>query len=361
MQNKKKIAIYAGIVVIILAGIFFFGSGNSKKREYTFSKVGEGEVKKTISVTGTLNVLDPVVLLSKINGIIEKVYTDFNKNVSKGSLLLKIDEAAISQKVMKISANLDSVKLELASAQRELEGKRNLYRDNLISKKAMETAEIQYKTAFSNYKRVQLDYELAMAEKKSARVYAPINGIVIALYKKNNEPAVVNQPLVLLAPTLKKMSLTINIDESDIGNVKDGQIVYFSVSAFPDKQFRGVIKQVRINPVQNRGVVTYEAEVTCENMDLLLKPGMTATATVEVSKKEKTIRVPNQAFIVSPDSDSENHSSKRNFIYLKTGVISDKPYKKVKVSTGIIGDMFTEVKSGLKSGDEVLIKFEDKK
>jgi len=359
MQNKRKIIILSAIIFISFLILYFFVFSNKKEKEYVYIDITEGAVKKTISVTGSLDVVDPTIILSKIGGIVENVYTDYNKTVKKGKLLIRIDDSAISQNLMKISSNLDSIKLELSSAKRELEGKKNLFRDNLVSKKAVELSEIQYKTAYSKYKRVKLDYDLVLEQKKSAKIYSPINGSVIALYVQQHQPVGVNHRLILLAPTLKKMSLTIDIDESDIGNIKEGQSVYFSVSAYPEIQFKGVIQQVRINPKNKGGVVTYEAQVTCDNSKLLLKPGMTATATVVVSNRENVLRVPNQAFIVSPENKTGSVTMNRDYVYIKSGLISGKNYKKVKVVTGISGDMNTEIKKGLKPGDKVLVKVKE--
>jgi HlyD family secretion protein len=156
------------------------------------------------------------------------------------------------------------------------------------------------------------------------------------------------------------MILTISIDESDIGNIKKGQQVIFSVSAFPDKKFNGIINQVRMNPVKSGGLVTYQALVVCENSELLLKPGMTATATVVIDQKANVLRVLNQAFLISPENDSDSENGKK-YIWKKTGIGTGKSYKKTEVKTGLAGDMHTEIVDGIKPGDEVMIKIQESK
>jgi len=355
-----KTIIIAAVAIIVLIIITTRGCGKSGGKQLIYEKVTKGTVKKTISVTGELDVQNPVVILSKTGGVIENVYTDFNQNVSRGQLLMRMDPSAIEQKVLKAQSVLESVKYEIKSAERDLDGKKNLYKDNLISKKAMEMSEIEYNSVLNKYKQVKIDYDMTVKEREYARMYSPINGIVIAVYVKNNSPVGVSTPLILLAPTLSRMLLTISIDESDIGYIKNGQQVIFSVSAFPDKKFTGTISQVRINPVKTGGLVTYQALVLCDNNELLLRPGMTATATVVVDEKKDVLMVLNQAFIVSPEDDVDANEAKK-IVWKKTSLMDGKSYKKIELKTGLQGDMYTEITDGLKENDEVLVRIKQKK
>lgn len=354
-----SIAVIAAVILIVI--LIFKTCGKSGEKIYIYEKVSAGEVKKTISVTGELDIMDPALLLSKTGGVIENIYTDFNQNVSKGELLIKMEASSVEQKILKAQGNVDSVKFEIKSAERDLEGKKNLYKDNLISKKAMEQAEIEYNAVLNKYKQVKLDYDMAIQERNYTRIYSPISGIVIAVYVKKNSPIAVSTPLLLLAPSLSRMILTISIDESDIGSIKKGQQVVFSVSAFPDKKFNGVINQVRINPVKSGGLVTYQALVLCENNETLLKPGMTATATVVIDYKSSVLRVLNQAFIISPENDSDESENGKKYVWKKAGIGAGKSYRKTEVKLGLAGDMFTEIIDGLKDGDEVMTKIQESK
>lgn len=356
--GRKAIA-YTSAALLILAVVFIFKNcGKSDEKVYVFDSISKGEVKKTIAVTGELDVVNPVTILSKINGIVINTYADFNQKVSKGQLLLKIDSTLIDQKIQRISGQLESMRLEVLSVQADLEGKKNLFKDNLISRRALEQAEINYKGIQSKYNQIKLDYEQALSEKNSANIHSPVNGIVINMYKSKNEAVAVNTPLFLLAENLKQMMLTINIDESDIGFIKTGQQVIFTVSAFPEKRFTGKIEQVRINPVKSGSLVSYQSIVICDNNELLLKPGMTATATVVIDEKKDVLRVLNQAFMVTPE-DEDISGSVRDKIWVKSGVVG-KPYKGVEVKTGLAGDLYTEIISGLDGDEEVLIRVKGK-
>lgn len=354
-----KTILITSAVLLVLILLFVKGCGKSRKREFFYEKVTRGEIKKTIAVTGELDVLDPVMILCKTAGIIENVYTDFNQKVYKGQLLIKMDSSVIDQKILKAESLVEGVKYEISSAERELEGKKSLFKDNLISRKAMEQAEIDYNAVLNKYKQVKIDYNTVLKERDFTRIYSSINGIVISVFVKKNTPIAEAAPLILLAPSLEKMVLTISIDESDIGYMKNGQQVIFSVSAYPDKKFTGTISQVRISPVKSAGLVTYQALVLCNNSEILLRPGMTATATVVIDEKKDVLMVLNQAFIVSPDDTNTNNSKK--IVWEKSGILNDKSNKPIEVKTGLQGDMYTEIISGLKEGEEVLVRIKDKK
>lgn len=354
---KKRIIV---IVVISLAALVIFGivrsCGRGGKDKFEYSDVTMGKVEKTLSATGVLEVSDTYNLLSKANGIIDKVYVDFNQQVKKGQLLAAIEASNIDQQLAKLGAQIESIKLEMVIAKEDLESKRSMYKENLISQKGMERAEMNYKSSQLRYKQTLLDYEFTKTQKGYTRITAPIDGIIIQKNVSQNQPVGVNALLFILVPSLREMNLTISIDESDIGLIKKGQEVLFTVSAFPDKTFRGKINQVRIHPIVKGGLVTYESIVICDNKEQFLKPGMTATAIIEISKKENVLRVPNQSLLVTPGivlSDDE-----KNIVWRKADKINGPlPVEKVSVEIGLRGDNYTEIKKNLKKGDKVLIKY----
>ena len=358
---QRKINKKAVIIVIAIGGLILFITllvrtcGSSVKQELEFAKATTGPIKRTISVTGVIEVTDAHRILSKTPGIIDRVYVDFNDNVRKGQVLASLDSTEIEQKLMKLSAQLESVNLELTIAKEEIEGKKGLYKENLISKVSMQKAELDYKTALMKHKQIQLDYNLVQKQRNNARIVSPVNGIIISREIEANVPADITKTLFIIAPSLKNMHLIISVDESDIGIIRKGQEVYFTVSAYPDEKFYGKIEQVRINPIQKGVLVSYQSLVLCSNDKLLLKPGMTATATVVVAEKAKALRVPNQAFLVSPIE--VEFDSDKMYLWIKSGSFtSGLPVKKVEVMTGIRGDIFTEVTKNLNEGDEVLVK-----
>jgi HlyD family secretion protein len=356
----KTILAVSSAIFILLIIFISKGCGNKEGRELVFEKISKGNVKKTISVIGELDILDPLTILSKANGIVEKIYVDFNKKVSKGEILLRVDSSIIDQQIIKAQGSLENAKFKIVSAEQDLQGKKNLFKDNLISKRAMENSEIEYNSVLLLYKQTKMDYNLLLKERAYSKVYSPISGTIVTVYAKENSPVGTNTPLFLLAPTLSKMLLTISVDESDIGYIKNGQQVVFTVSAFPDKRFEGKINQVRINPIKSGGLVTYQSLVTCDNPELLLRPGMTATATVVVDEKRDVLMVLNQALIISPEENVNSDNTKK-IVWKKTGIIEGKTYKPLEVKAGLQGDMYTEITGGLNENDEILVRIKEKK
>jgi len=359
MQKITRKKIIAIAVVCAVAVLFFTvirscGKGSGDKFEY--NEVTMGKVEKTISVTGMLEVSGLVSVLSKANGIMKNILVDYNQEVRKGQLLAVIDDAEITQRINKIAAQLESIKLEKIIAKEDYESKKSMFKENLISEKGMELAEYNYRGVELKYRQILVDYNISRQQREYTRIVSPITGIVIQVGTKEDAPVAINTPLFMIAPSMKKMKLTITVDESDIGMVKKGQRVSFSVSAFPNKTFNGDIDQVRINPVIKGGLVTYDAIVACDNSEMLLKPGMTATATVEIKRLDKVLRVPNQALQVSPEGG--RLESDRNTVWRKIEQISGKlPVEKVPVEVGLRGDTHTEIKKNLKTGDRVLVKY----
>ena len=355
-----KIILASAAIILLIIIVSARGCGKSSSKELIFDKVTRGNVKKTISATGELAILESVIVFSKINGIVDKVYIAADQRVSKGQLLMEMDSTAIRQAIIKAESLLENAQLGITAAQSDLEGKKDLFKDNLISKKAMELSEIEYKSALNRYKMVKIDYDIAVKQLKDTKIYSPINGIVITVNVFQSTQVGVSAQLALLATGLSKMLLTINVDESDIGYIKRGQQVVFSVSAYPEKKFIGTISEVLINPTKTNGLVSYQALVICDNSELLLKPGMTATATVVVNEKKDVLMVLNQAFNVSPDDVADVKETKK-IIWKKTGMLKGKPCMRVEVKTGLQGDMYTEIADGLKENDEILVRVKEKK
>jgi HlyD family secretion protein len=356
ITRKRILAVGVVSAFIVLIFAIVKTCNGRKGNVYDYDKVTLGTVQKTISVPGVIDIIDPFRVLGKTSGVVTHVYADFNQEVRKGQLLATLDSTDIDQRLAKIGAQLESTKLELAIAKDDLEAKKSMYKDNLISEKGMERARYNYKTVQNKYKQALVDYDIARGQKADTRITAPVSGVIISRNIEENAPAPAGTPLFVIAPTLKRMRLTISIDESDIGQVKKGQSVTFTVSAYPDKTFRGTINQVRMNPVTKGSVVTYDSLVVCENDGLLLKPGMTATATIVVGKRSNVLRVPNQAFIVSPVNIPMEE--RKSIVWKKAGgMAGGLPIEKVKVVTGLQGDNYTEIVKNLKKGDEVLVKF----
>ncbi len=360
IPRKKSTMIAAAALFVVLLYLVIRGCSGPSDVSYRYEKVTRGDVTKTVSVTGTLDVLNSYRVMSKINGVVNRVGVDFNQAVGKGQLLATVDSTEIDQEMSRVLAQLERARLDLAGAKADIETKKDLFKENLISRKDLEQAELNYKKIAAQFRQFQVEYEIALRNKSYTRIVSPASGIIISMDIKPMDVVAVNKPLFVIVEDLKKMYLTINVDESDIGKIARGQQATFTVSAFPGNVFEGKIDQVRLNPITQQGIVVYQAIVICDNSEMKLKPGMTATATVVVGKRENVLRVHNEAFIVSPVEVKGDFN--RQYVWKKRGsVVDDLPVKKIGVKTGLVGDVFTEIASDkIKVGDEILVRIEKK-
>lgn len=354
--NKKNI--FSGFIILLIIVIVYSvykGCGNGSELVYRYEKVSRGEVKKTISVTGRLEILNSYTVISKISGFVKNVYVDFNQRVSRYQLLADLDSTEIDQKLLKIESERERVAFDLLSAQKDLNAKKDMLKENLISERGMELAKLNYQKISSEMKQIENEKKIIEKSRSYTRILSPSAGIIISREIDANIPIPENKVLFVIAEDLSAMRLVIQVDESDIGLIQKGQSVTFTVSAFPEKIFKGSISQVRLNPITNAQIVSYQSIVTCDNAQLLLKPGMTATATVEVSEKKNVLRVPSEAFIVSPVELKEE--SDKKYVWRKqTLAIGGMPVERVEVKAGLAGDYFTEIISGkVQEGEEILV------
>lgn len=357
--TKKKI-IYSLIIGLLVLLMYFWIRSCTRTVDvtYRYEEARKGDVVKTIAVTGRLEIEDPFYVMSKVGGPVKAVYVDFNSQVKEGQLLAEIDSTDIDLKVYRVGLQYERAKLEFEEIKSNMESKNELLKENLISKKEYEVAEVTFKKALTQFKNTKLEYELALKEKTYTRIYAPLAGTIISREVNPREIHGPGKIFFVIAKNMRKMRLLINIDESEIGNVKPNLNVTFTVSAYPDKVFTGSISQVRFNPIPQGAVITYQSLVYCNNDELLLKPGMTATAVVQVGEKKNVLRVPNQAFIVSPVK-TVDQSGKKIIWKKRKGIIGDLPVEKVEVTTGLVGDLYTEITGGnVSPGDSILVNIE---
>lgn len=248
----KNISLFKTIILLIfLAGYSVLtGCNGSSAKTFIVEKVSIGPVNKTISATGVIEVLDSVPVLTNIAGIVNRIYVEPDKTVKKGTLLAVIDVSDLNQRLLRLSTILESSRLNFVSAKQDYEGKKNMLKENLISRIGFEQAETAYKKALNSHRLHRLDYNHLVQQIRDARVRAPISGVILQVNINEKRPVGRNTAAFFMTSDLKKMVLIINVDEADIGTVKKDLNVVFTVSAYPDKKFYGYIKSVAINPVK---------------------------------------------------------------------------------------------------------------
>jgi HlyD family secretion protein len=358
---KKRYVILALLASGLILIVYSAQKGCSKEStmEYEYESVTLGDVRKTISASGKLELFDTTVVVSGLNGIAKNVVVDFNQFVRQGDLLAEIDSPETDANLVNYAETYKRTQIELDSTKDYYESKKKLFEDSLVSQKEVDEARRNYEKTLTVFNQTKLTYNNFLGASNSKRVYANTSGMILQRSIEPKMPVVAGKELFVIAPDMKRMKLIVNVDESDIGYVRKGLIVEFSVSAYPDKVFSGEIRQVRMNPVLvpagGNKVVTYEALVECANTDMLLRPGMTVTALVNIDRRTGVIRVTNRAFMISP-LPVDNQIGKK-YVWRRTRLsVKDVPMDRLEVKTGLIGDDYAEITNNvLKDGDEVLV------
>ncbi len=322
---KKKIII--GVVTLVVIAGFFLGFSlfnRNKNNSIAYKKeaVEKGDIEAVVVTTGSLNPVTIVDVGSQVSGRIAKLYADFNSHVKQGQVVAELDQSLFMTRVQQNEANYESAKASLEKAKVNLENSKkkydralNLFDKELISYEEKEAVETQYYNAAADLKSTEAKLEQAMSQLDSSKVdlaytviKSPIDGIVISrnINVGQTVAASFQAPVLFkIANDLSKMQVECSVDEADIGNVKKGQKVKFTVDAFPNENFSGRVTQVRYSPEIIQNVVTYTTIVEVDNPELKLRPGMTATVTVVVGEAKNVLRVPNSALRFTPNLSPE--------------------------------------------------------
>jgi HlyD family secretion protein len=305
----KKILYSIGIIIVVVViGLIIFNavSSNGANNQYTFDKITRGDLLNTVSSTGTINAVSTVEVGTQVSGIIDQLYVDFNDQVQKGQLLAVLDTVLLKTTLMDAQANVEKAKAQLEQAKADYDRNLPLFQKKLISEAEFLPIQIQLKTQKANLTSAQASLERAQRNLKYAFIHSPINGTVIQRNVEEGQTvaASLQAPvLFVIAEDLSKMEIHAQVDESDIGMIKDGQKVTFSVQAYPDKIFNGVVRQIRLQPTTVQNVVNYTVVIDAANNDNLLLPGMTATIDFIVEERKDALLVPNTALRFQPSDE----------------------------------------------------------
>lgn len=384
LQNSKKSYkkyIWITALLLIAIGVVVYYKFYNKKDtvSYQTASVQLKNLTTTVSATGNLEPTNSVDVGIEVSGTIREVLVDFNSHVKVGQVMAKLDTTKLSSYVessraalAKYKANVQEAKASLSYAQSELERVDKMYAStggNYPSKRevdealsSMSRAKALYDASVAQTKQASAELALNEDNLRKAIVVSPINGIVL---ERKVEPgqtvtAAMQTPVLFkMAEDLTKMRVILSIDEADIGEVREGQKVEFSVDAYSDKKFRGMITQLRLNSEIINGVVTYDAVVEVDNADLLLRPGMTVSALVTTGVLENVLCVPNLALRFVPQEVQKQNEKKARDTSSYVWILKDGKPQRVPLKTSKSDGSFTVVShSDLKAGDEVLIGVE---
>lgn len=376
-----KTAIAIVVIIAIAGGIFWFISNRKEEIQYKSSDVVRSDLRSVVQATGTLDAVETVDVGTQISGTVKEVYIDYNSVVKKGDLIAEIDSATQQADVEQAQSNLLAANADLMNTQAVLvNAKKNLARTRELSKRdliAVVDVDTDEKSAITAAAQVaaskaKIGQYRALLRKSQinfgyTKIYSPVDGVVIAknVDKGQTVAASYQTPSIAeIARDLKQMQVEVNVDEADIGSVKEGQSAEFTVDAHPTDSFKGKVTQVRLSPSTTDNVVTYVVIVKVANNDGLLMPGMTANVSLIVEERNDVLIVPNSAFRFKPidlDAAPANQGfpgqGKQNIAKATAPVVykleKKKPLK-IEVKKGISDGQNTEILSGLKEGDKVI-------
>lgn len=363
-MNKKQIIL---TTVIIIIAIFIFCSFNKKKIVYETAPIQKRTITQVVEASGTINPVNTVSVGSTVSGLISAIYVDFNSKVTKGQLLAEIDPRTFQATVDQNAANVASAKADLSNklatyemSEKTLKRYRNLYAKNFIPKSELDQAESDYKSnlaqvnaAKAKITQTQAQYNQSLVNLNYTKITAPVGGMIISRKIDLGQPVAASfqaPELFTIAQDLEKMQIEVNVSEADIGEVKEGQDVIYTLDGYPNSEFYGKVTQVRISPTTVSNVVTYSVIVTVDNSDLKLKPGMTANVSIITAKNENVLCVPNVALKFTPKTNGEKY--KTQGLWIKDGL----KLERIDIKTGASDDSYTEVISEkLFEGQKILV------
>lgn len=330
---------------------------------YSTAPVEKQNISTSITATGTIEPVTEVEVGTQVSGIIDKIYVDYNSVVHKGQVIAELDKTNLLSELASSQSNLSNAQATLNYQTSNYKRYQTLFEKGLVSANDYENAKLTYEQAVQQVKIQQQNVQKAQTNLGYATITSPIDGIVLSKEVEEGQTvasAMTTPTLFIIAQDLTDMRVIADIDEADIGGVKEGQRVTFTVDAYPDDIFEGEVTQVRQEATTESNVVTYEVVISAPNEELKLKPGLTANVTIYTLEKNDVLAVPARALRFSPneallteDETVENVDAPQK-VWTKEGNV----FKAHKVETGTTNGMLTEIISGVTAGTEVLTDFE---
>jgi len=391
---KRKVILFSSIAVVIIIVLLILLKPRKNGKDgvrYETAVVQTGNINNSVSATGTIEAITTVAVGTQVSGVIQKLYVDYNSHVKKGQLLAELDKTSLTASLNEAVATLDNAKAVLAYQEANYNRLKPLYDKNLVSQADFDQVVYNYTTAKATLKTAQSQYERARINLNYATIYSPIDGVVLsrAVNEGQTVAASFSTPeLFSIANDLTQMQVEVNVDEADIGQVRNNERATFTVDAYPDLQFTGEVTQVRLEPTTSNNVVTYAVIIKAPNPGQKLMPGMTATVTIITGEANNVPVVPIKALHFTPsleqsmakngtsNGNSSNHSMvaqpkgyQGDSLGMAAGVIDDTEADNIasvwikagdsiqvrKIIVGIDDDINVQVISGLHQGDSVVV------
>lgn len=362
MKKLRISKIWIAVVVIVIVAVAAWAMSGGKKEEdinFKEEKVALKTLQNSVTATGTIEAVTSVTVGTQVSGIVNKLYVDYNSQVKKGQVIAELDKTNLLSELNTAKANLASAQSSLNYQAANMERYKTLYKKELVSADEYENALLTYRQAKEQVASSKENVQRAQTNLGYATITSPIDGTVISKSVEEGQTvaASFNTPeLFTIAKDLTNMQVVANVDEADIGNVKEGDRVTFTVDAYPDDTFEGTVKQVRLEATTTNNVVTYEVVISAPNADLKLKPGLTANVTIYTQERSGVLAVANKALRFTPTKETVGKDMKivdckgKNKVWALNGnTLTAHP-----VTIGQSDGINTEITKGLKQGDKIV-------
>lgn len=368
--------------VLLFIALALFGAGIGGYREfylvapeqqYRMESAITGDIRQTVSANGTINPVSLINVGTQVSGTVKKLYVDFNSKVEKGQILLELDAALLVAQQKQSEANVKSATASLELAAANEKRMRELYAQEYVSRQELDTTVQARKAAEAQLQLARAAVEKDYANLNYSVIRSPVSGVVVdrAVDVGQTVAASLQTPtLFKIAQDLSKMQIHANFAEADIGSIRIGQAVHFTVDAFPGRHFKGDVMQVRLNPTTQQNVVTYDVVINVNNPEMILLPGMTAYVSIVVAERKNALLVPNAALRYKPSSGATSKQAsgypggapkggaapKQEIFSGKVYVLKQGELAPVNVLLGITDNRNTEIIGGdIKAGDQLVV------
>ena len=359
MKKISKIWIGIGIIVVLAIATWMF-SGGKKEQAVTFdtAKVELANIKNSVTATGSVEPVTSVTVGTQVSGIISRLYVDYNTVVKKGQIIAELDKTNLISELNTAKANLSSAQSSLNYESANYKRYATLFKKGLVSADEYESAKLNFEKAKDQVAQSREMVQKAQTNLSYAIITSPIDGVVISKSVEEGQTVAASYAtpeLFTIAKDLKDMQVVANVDEADIGDVKEGERVSFTVDAYPNDTFEGVVKQVRQEATTTNNVVTYEVVISAPNSELKLKPGLTANVTIYTAERQNVLCVSTKALRFTPTQDLIKgckivDCKGKNKVWTREG----NTFKAHAVQIGMSDGIHTEILSGVNKGLEII-------
>lgn len=363
LKVKKISKVWIGMAVVVVAAVaIWLLSDRKEESKVTFTQetVGLQTLRSSVTATGTIEPVTSVSVGTQVSGIVSKIYVDYNSVVKKGQVIAELDKTNLISTLNSAKAQLSNVQSSLNYQQANFKRYAALYKKGLVSADEYESARLSYEQAREQVASAREEVQRAQTNLGYATITSPINGVVLSKEVEEGQTVAASfstPELFKIAQDLTDMQVVADVDEADIGNVKKGERVTFTVDAYPDDTFEGTVRQVRQEATTTNNVVTYEVVIGASNADLKLKPGLTADVTIYTSEKPNVLSVSNKALRFTPTKETVGNKiivdcKGKNKVWTLEGnrIVAH------RVTIGETDGTHTQILSGIGRGKKVISK-----